>query len=400
MSDQTALKTDAPTKDFQTMQELLAEGGMDIKVPKVGDVLEGRVLSVGKNEVSIDIPGYGLGVVRGRELYDESVRLGMLKVGDNVFASVVDPENKDCNIEMSFRQAGQERVWQTLIDKMKAKEVVQTKILEANKGGLMVEINGVIGFLPVSQLSTEHYPRVEEGDKSKILEALKSYVGQMFSVMIITADSQDEKLIVSEKAVNEGELKTKISRLAIGQVVDGEITGIVDFGIFMRFGDGLEGLVHISELSWSRIEHPKDLFRVGQRVKAQIITIENDRVSLSLKRLEEDPWAEAIRKYKVGQVVKGKVTKVMPFGAFVELEPNIYGLVHSVELSSEEIKDPAEIVTSGTEMEFKIISIDPQEHRLGLSLRALTEVKSEANEAKVKEEVNSEPVEPKEEKAE
>ncbi len=360
------------TADVNTMQDLLALEGVDIKVPKVGDVLEGKVLSVGKNDVYIDLEGIGLGVVRGRELFDESVRMSTLKIGDPVVASVVEPENKEGNVELSFRQAGQERVWQTLTDRMKSREIIKTKILEANKGGLMVEVNGIIGFLPVSQLSSEHYPRVEEGDKNKILEVLKSYVGKIFDVQIITADAHDEKLIVSEKAVGEEELRTKISKLTIGTVVEGEVSGIVDFGIFLKFGEGLEGLVHISELAWTRIEHPKDLYRVGQKVQAQVITIDKDRISLSIKRLQPDPWAEAIKKYQVGQTVKGKVNKVMPFGAFVELDPEIYGLVHSVELSNEEVKDPSEVVKVGDEKEFKIISIEPQEHRLGLSLRAIT----------------------------
>src|SRR6185436_780977 len=188
--------------------------------------------------------------------------------GDTVMASVVESENKEGNIELSFRAAGQERVWQTLADRMKAKEVIKTKIIEANKGGLMVEVNGVIGFLPVSQLASEHYPRVEEGDKNKILEVLRSYVGKIFDVQIITADSQDEKLIVSEKSVSEEELRGKIGKLTLGQVVEGEVSGIVDFGIFLKFGEGLEGLVHISELAWSRIDHPKDLYKVGQKVQA------------------------------------------------------------------------------------------------------------------------------------
>jgi small subunit ribosomal protein S1 len=360
------------TTDVSTMQDLLAIEGVEIKVPKVGDVLEGKVLSIGKNEVYIDIEGIGLGVVRGRELYDESVRIGTLKIGDPVVASVVEPENKEGNVELSFRQAGQERVWQTLVDRMKTREIIKTKILEANKGGLMVEVNSVIGFLPVSQLSSEHYPRVEEGDKNKILEVLKSYVGKIFDVQIITADAHDEKLIVSEKAVGEEELRGKISKLTMGTVVEGEVSGIVDFGIFLKFGEGLEGLVHISELAWTRIDHPKDLYRVGQKVQAQVISIDRDRISLSIKRLQPDPWAESIKKYQVGQLVKGKVNKVMPFGAFVELDPEIYGLVHSVELSNEEVKDPSQIVKIGDEMEFKIISIEPQEHRLGLSLRAVT----------------------------
>ncbi len=353
------------------MQELLEQEGVEIKIPKVGDALEVTILSVSKNEVYVDIDGIGLGVVRGRELHDESVRLNSLKVGDKVLAQVIEPENKDGNIELSFRAAGQERVWQTLQDKMKSREVIQTKILEANKGGLMVEVGGVIGFLPVSQLSTEHYPRVEDGDKNKILEVLKSYVGKSFAVQVITADAHDEKLIVSEKAVGEEVLREKMGKLALGQIVEGEVTGIVDFGIFIKFGEGLEGLVHISELAWTRIDHPKDLYKVGQKVTAQIISIDRDRISLSIKRLQPDPWVESIKKYQVGQIVPGKITKVMPFGAFVELDPEIYGLVHSVELSSEEVKDPSELVKIGQEMDFKIISIDPGEHRLGLSLRAV-----------------------------
>jgi small subunit ribosomal protein S1 len=369
MSDAT---TSVTQTDFKTMQELLASGGIEIKVPKVGDVLEGTILSAGKNEVYVDIDGIGLGVVRGRELYDESVRLQALKAGDQVFASVVEPENKEGNIELSFRQAGQERVWSTLTDRLRSKEIIKTKILEANKGGLMVEVNGVIGFLPVSQLSSEHYPRVEEADKNKILEILKSYVGQIFDVMIITADPHEEKLIVSEKAVNEDALRAKIGKLGLGQVVEGEVSGVVDFGIFLKFGEGLEGLVHISELAWSRIDHPKDLYKVGQKLQAQVISIDRDRISLSVKRMQADPWVEAIKKYQVGQTVKGKVTKIMPFGAFVELDPDIYGLVHSVELSSDEVKDPSDIVKVNEEREFKIISIEPQDHRLGLSLRAMT----------------------------
>ena len=373
--NKAATKT-APTDSVQNMQDLLALEGVEIKVPKVGDVLEGTVISAGKNEVYLDIEAYGLGVVRGRELFDEQIRLSNLKVGDKLFASVIEPENKDGNIEMSFRQAGQEKVWQTLHEKMSSKEIAKTKILDANKGGLMVEINGVLGFLPVSQLSSEHYPRVEEGDKNKILEVLRGYVGKIFDVQVITADPQEEKLIVSEKAVTEDQLRAKIGKLKIGDVMEGEVSGIVDFGIFIKFGEGLEGLVHISELAWSRIDHPKNFFKVGQKIKAQVITIEKDRISLSIKRLQPDPWLESIKKYEVGQTVKGKITKVMPFGAFVELDPEIYGLVHSVELSNEEVKDPSEVVKVGEEKEFRIISIEPQEHRLGLSLRTQETPKS------------------------
>lgn len=369
------------TKTAQTMTELLSTGA-EIKVLKAGDTVPGKILTVGKNEVYVDIESYGVGVVRGRELYDDEATLSSLKPGDEVYASVVEVENNEGNIELSFRQAGQERVWQTLQEKMATKEVIHTKIIEANKGGLMVEINNVVGFLPVSQLSTEHYPRVEDGDKSKILSALNQYVGKMFDVQIITADPQEEKLIVSEKAVFEKDLQDKISKLKIGDHISGTVSGIVDFGVFVKFGE-LEGLVHISELAWQRIEHPKDIVKVGQEVKCVVIGLDKGRISLSMKQLEKDPWLESIKKYQIGQVVKGAVTKVMPYGVFVDLDQNIQGLAHLMELSHEEVKNPEDVLKVGDEREFKIISIEPQEHRLGLSIKALHEKPKQAESAAV-----------------
>ena len=369
MSEEKTQTISATAAKAQTMGDLL-ESGVEIKVLKQGDMVEGKLISVGKNEVYVDLEGYGIGVVRGRELYDDEATLANLKPGDQIFVSVVEPENKDGIVELSLRQAGQERVWQTLKEKMDSKEVVRTKILEANKGGLMVEINNVTGFLPVSQLSLEHYPRVEDGDKNRILGVLQSYIGQLFDVQIITADPQEEKLIVSEKAVFEKEMENKLGQLKIGLIVEGTVTGVVDFGAFVKFGE-LEGLVHISELAWQRIDNPKDIIKVGQKVTAKVISIDKGRVSLSIKQLQEDPWLEAVKKYQIGQVVKGKVSKVMPFGVFVELDKDIQGLCHAMELSYESGKSPDEVLKAGEEKEFKIISIEPGEHRLGLSLKAL-----------------------------
>lgn len=367
----------------QTMTDLL-NSGVEIKVLKPGDMVEGTLLSVGKNEVYVDLEGYGVGVVRGRELYDDETTLSNLKIGDQIFVSVVEPENKEGIAELSLRQAGQERVWQTLKAKLESKDIVRTKILEANKGGLMVEINNVLGFLPVSQLSLEHYPRVEDGDKNRILQVLQSYVGQLFDVQIITADQEEEKLIVSEKAVFEKELEVRLGSLKIGQIVEGLVTGVVDFGAFVKFGE-LEGLVHISELAWQRIENPKDIIKVGQKVKARVISIDKGRVSLSIKQLQEDPWLEAVKKYQIGQIVSGKVTKIMPFGVFVELDKDIQGLAHIMELSHEAVKNPESLIKIGEDKEFKIISIEPGEHRLGLSLKALVEAPKKTEDEVVKE---------------
>lgn len=369
-------KVSSQATNAQTMSDLI-DGGVEIKVLKPSDMVEGTLISVGKNEVYIDLEGYGVGVVRGRELYDDQATLASLKVGDRILASVVDVENKDGNVELSLRQAGQERVWQTLKQYTDDKEIISTKILAANKGGLMVEINNVLGFLPVSQLSLEHYPRVEEGDKNKILSILNSYVGQNFNVQVITADSSEEKLIVSEKAVFEQEMEDRLGKLKIGDVVHGAVTGVVDFGVFVKFGE-LEGLVHISELAWQRIDNPKDIVRVGQEVDAKVIAIDKGRVSLSVKQLQADPWQDSVKKYQIGQVVKGTITKIMPFGVFVELDKDIQGLAHLLELSHDPIKAPEEAVKPGQEYEFKIISIEPGEHRLGLSLKQLTEAPKKA----------------------
>lgn len=371
MSEEKEQVVTAAAAGAQTMSDLV-NSGVEIKVLKQGDMVEGKLISVGKNEVYVDLEGYGIGVVRGRELYDDEATLAKLKPGDNIFVSVVDAENKEGIVELSLRQAGQERVWQTLKQKMDDKEVVRTKIIEANKGGLMVEINNVIGFLPVSQLSLEHYPRVEDGDKNKILSILQSYVGQLFDVQIITADSEEEKLIVSEKSVFEKEMENKLSKLKINDVVEGNVTGVVDFGAFVKFGE-LEGLVHISELAWQRIENPRDIIKVGQKVQAKVISIDKGRVSLSIKQLQQDPWLDAVKRYQIGQKVTGKVSRIMPFGVFVELDKDIQGLCHIMELSETAVKNPEEILKPGQEKEFKIISIEPAEHRLGLSLKAMIE---------------------------
>lgn len=399
----TSVTYPAAANSAQTMQDLIT-AGVEIKVLKPGDTVEGKLLSVGKNEVYVDLEGYGIGVVRGRELYDDEATLSSLKPGDTVLVSVVDAENKDGIVELSMRQAGQERVWQALKEKMESKEVVRTKILEANKGGLMVEINSVVGFLPVSQLSLEHYPRVEDGDKNRILQVLQSYNGQLFDVQIITADQAEEKLIVSEKAVFEKEMENRLSTLKIGNIVEGVVTGVVDFGAFIKFGE-MEGLVHISELAWQRIENPKDIIKVGDKVTAKIISVDKGRVSLSIKQLQTDPWLEAVKKYQIGQVVKGKISKIMPFGVFVELDKDIQGLAHIMELSHEAIKTAEEVLKLGEEKEFKIISIEPAEHRLGLSLKALLpapekpaeEVKTETPTVSVGEEVIAETKEEKKE---
>ncbi|RJQ34296.1 S1 RNA-binding domain-containing protein [Candidatus Parcubacteria bacterium] len=370
------------------MDELLQRSDA-LNVPKIGDLVEGTVISISKNEIYIDLDGITTGIVRGREIYDESEEFSNLKKGDKATATVVGLDNENGYMELSFREAGHKKAWDHLEKLYKEGNIIESKVIDANKGGLMIKIGNVVGFLPVSQLTIEHYPRIEGGDKNKILGHLKSFINQPLKTKIIDVDEKDEKLIVSEKAAWDDKQKKVISKYKVGDKVKGKVTGVVDFGAFVEFGDNLEGLVHISELAWQRIDDPRDVIKVGDIVDAEIIDIENTKISLSIKKLKTDPWVEVAKKYKVGQKVRGKVLKVNPFGAFVELDQDIHGLVHISELSNKKINNLDNVVQPDKDYDFVILTIDANNHRLGLSLKALKE-KTDKKEEETKEEVKEE----------
>lgn len=363
-----AKKKEEQLSEFETM---VAEHGMP--VPAVGEIVEGTVITAGKQEVLVDIDGLGVGVVRGLEAHDESGEFSDLEPGARVSATVLELDNERGELELSFRFAGHQKAWGNLKLLSESGEMVTAKVTDANKGGLMVRVGNVAGFLPVSQLSAEHYPRVEGGDKSRILTALKGFVGQDLAVRILDVDDVASKLIVSEKAAVEEQRRSALAEYEVGQTVKGKVSGVVDFGIFVEFGEGLEGLAHISELAWRRLDHPKELFSIGQPVEAKIIGLEGTRISLSLKALQEDPWLKAAERYTVGQAVKGTVLKINPFGAFVELDPEIHGLCHISELGLPADATPEGSYPVGTAHEFRVISLEPESHRLGLSVKALSE---------------------------
>lgn len=393
------------------MERLIADS-VNKSFPKVGDVIKGIVVSSGKNEVIIDIPGVTTGIVRGWEVEDESGQLTDLSVGVEVQATVLDLENEKGMMELSFRVAGHRKAWDHLKRLKDSGEIVTVKTTEANKGGLIVELGKVLGFLPVSQLNSEHYPRVDGGNKTKILDRLKEYIGEEFKVKVIDLDETEEKLIVSEKAIDAEEQMAAIAGYAAGEEVEVKVSGIVDFGLFVelpvRYGEGksapegqedqktVEGLIHISEVSWQRVDDLKDLFNIGNMVKAKIIEIADSKVSLSIKRLLPDPWQDAAKHYKVNQVIDGKVVKINDFGAFIELEHKIHGLAHISELGADINQAPLEV---GKTCQFKIINMEPEAHRLGLSRQVTTneaptaeaETKVEADEV----EETSQPVEEK-----
>ncbi|MFA6389980.1 MAG: S1 RNA-binding domain-containing protein, partial [Patescibacteria group bacterium] len=324
MSEEKKSKTDE-------FKELLEEN--PIKVPKVGDIVTGAVVSASKAEVRLDIDGIMTGVVRGRELYNEAEEYSTLKSGDTTEATVIEEENENGEMELSFRHAGEEKAWQILRDGLAERTNIKVKILAANKGGLLASFRQINGFLPVSQLSPENYPRVEGGDKSKILDKLRSFVGKELEVKLITLDEKENKIIFSEKDAWLERRKDIIGQYQIGSVIEGTITAVTDFGIFIKFGENLEGLIHISELAWQRIDNPSSLYKVGDIIKAEIISMSGSKIFLSAKKLMKNPWDEVEGRYKVEQTVKGKILKVNPFGLFVALDEDIHGLAHINQLN-------------------------------------------------------------------
>ncbi len=344
--------------------------GFFSKVPKKGALIEGTVVSVDNGDVRIDVSGFITGVVRGPELFAESKEYGNIKVGDIVQATVLEQENESGEMELSFRVAGQQLVWDRMQKWSKDRISVVAKVLAANKGGLLMQVDALTGFMPVSQLSPDNYPRVPGGDKNKILEHLRSFIGREFQVKVIDVNQENDKLIVSEKAVWEDDQKAVLDSYSIGDIIEGEVSALTSFGAFVKFGEGLEGLVHISEIVWQRIDHPRDILKVGQEVKAQIIDLNKSKIYLSMKRLIDDPWKSVKDKYKIDQVVSGEVHKIESFGLMIKLDDQIHGLAHISELSDkqineQEMRDKFEV---GKYYDFDVMNIEPAEHRLGLKL--------------------------------
>ena len=355
------------------MKELLEADNSIKEIPQLGDTVKGLVIAANKKEVLLDINGRMTGIIRGKELYNEADEFCNLQPGDETEATVMELENEQGMLELSFRYAGHQKTWTTLQTYKQDNQTIKAKITDANKGGLLVLINGVPGFLPVSQLSPEFYPRVQGGDKNKILERLKSYINQDFDVKVLDADENSEKLIVSEKASWEESQKSTLDKYKIGNIIEGSITAVTDFGVFVEFGEKLEGLIHISELAWQRIDNPADLYKVGDPIQAEIIKIEGSKIFLSSKKLIKDPWANINEKFKINDIVEGEILKATPFGLFVKLDDDIHGLAHISELSSDKIDSVETFAKPGTMMEFKIVSIEPKEHRLGLSIKSMNE---------------------------
>ncbi len=368
ISDDLPLTEQATEEDVEVEELSLMDSLIETipVLPAVGELVEGVVIGIDKNSVFIDLPPFGTGTIYGREFMNVRDVVKNLNIGDSMAAKVVDVENKDGYIELSLKEARQALVWGEAETAMNEKQVLELTIKEANKGGLIINWQGIAGFLPASQLNSEHYPRVADGDKDKILEELKKLINTKTSVQIIGVEPKEGKLIFSEKNITKEGVQNAIEKYSVGDEIEGEITGIVDFGIFIKLEGEIEGLVHISEISWSLVENPRDLYKVADKVQVKVIEIENGKISLSIKALTENPWTSAEKKYKKDDEVDAVVIKFNKHGALASVEEGVSGLIHVSEFENETaLKEALQL---GQSYKFKIKVFEPKDQKMTLSL--------------------------------
>jgi small subunit ribosomal protein S1 len=333
--------------------------------PQVESLVEGPVIDIKKSSVYVDLQPFGTGIIYGREFINAKDIIKKINIGDIVKGKVVQKENENGYIELSLKEAKAAVMWSEADDAIRAKTIFDLPIKEANKGGLIMEWKGIAGFLPASQLKADHYPRVTDGDKDKILKELKKLVGEKISVIIIGAIPKEGKLIFSEKDSNPSERQEIVGKYHVGDELECAISGIVDFGIFLKIEDGLEGLVHISEIDWGLVEDPKAMFKVGDKIRAKIIEIKDGKISLSIKALKENPWKEFETKIKKGDIVKGVVIKYNKHGALVSIKEGVAGLVHNSTLGGDaKLREKLEL---GKTYNFQVTLFEPKDQRMTLA---------------------------------
>ena len=365
MSVQQALVT---RKDDRKMMDAAVEG-KEIKVLHTDELVDGSVIMIEGTYVYVNIPPFGTGVIYGREFINARDIIKNLNIGDNIKGKVIEPENKDGYIELSLKEARQALVWKEADEVIRSKKPFDVLVKSANKGGLIMEWNGIEGFLPASQLSENNYPRVENGDKDAILKELRKLVGKAIPVILISANSKEGKLIFSEKGTSpvSSEKAGTLLKYAIGDELECDVTGAVDFGLFVKLEQGLEGLVHISEIDWALVDDPRKMFKVGDKVKAKVIEIKDGKISLSIKALKDNPWKSAANKYKKDAEVSGVVIKFNKHGALVAIEEGVSGLVHNSDFGGEDAMKKA--LQLGNSYTFTITNFEPNEQRMTLSIK-------------------------------
>ncbi|HLD33067.1 MAG TPA: S1 RNA-binding domain-containing protein, partial [Candidatus Peribacteraceae bacterium] len=362
-------------KKNSIMEKLLREAPPIVRV-RPGQLIEGTVVFRGKNKLLLDIGGTVTGIISGRELRDSFNTFRELNIGDNVSAMVLEEENNEGMYVLSLRMASQQKAWERFHEIIENSKTMSFIAQEANKGGLLANIDGIRTFLPVSQLAPMHYPRVNNADTSEIMQRLGKYIGHTFTVKIITMDEEAGKIVVSEREALAEERSKALESLKVGELKEGIVTGVVKFGLFVAF-EGLEGLVHISEIAWGHVKNPSEYAEVGDKVQVKIIGIDSDKLSLSIKQLTRDPWEEIAERYPVGKRVQGTVVRFADYGAFLKLEKDINGLVHLTELAHHKVTDPSEVLTIGQKVDAQVINIDIDERRIGLSIKAIKPIDKE-----------------------
>jgi len=343
------------------MAELMRSAGTP---PCVDDVVEGPITAVGRARVFIDLHPYGTGIIYGREYLSARETLKNVNIGDTVTAKVVGADNAEGYIELSLREARAALIWNEAEVALQKKTVFELLVTDANKGGLIIAWNGLQGFLPASQLAPAHYPRVPDGDKDKIFIELKKMMGTKLEVMIITANPKEQKLIFSEKGAGTSERSAMVEKYHVGDVFEGIVTGATEFGVFVKIEEGLEGLVHISEMDWALVENPKTRYKVGEKVKVKVIEIKEGKISLSIKALVDDPWKAAAAKYRKDQKVDAVIIKYNKHGALASIEEGVAGLVHISEFTSEQ--DLRSKLELGKVYPFTITFFEPKDRRMTL----------------------------------
>lgn len=352
-----------------TMDDLLKDSKAERLT--VGSVVEGVITSVKKHEIWVDLGASGTGVVMRREIGHGQP----IEVGQQVTVSVIDPEMEEGHALLSMKRAVKDRGWDELQRVFEVQEIIEVAPYDANRGGLLVELEGIRGFLPVSQLAAGHYPRVSGADKDEILQKLNALVNKPLRVRILDVSRKDNKLIFSEKEAVKDDMQSRFAELKVGDVVEGIVTGVIDFGAFVNV-DGIEGLIHISEISWERVDNPRNYVKVGETVKAKIIAINKERLSLSLKQMTEDPWIAETKDVTKGDVVEGKITRITPFGAFVQISPSVEALVHVSEMGDSETVDPEQLFKLNEKKKFTVLDIDREARKIALSLKATKTTKA------------------------
>jgi small subunit ribosomal protein S1 len=354
------------------METLLNQEGMALDFPQVGEIRTGVIASISPSQILVSVGAKSEGVITGRELesIEEATRAAM-KVGDEIPVFVLSAEDSSGNIMLSFNRAQEQKGWMEVEKMLEDNSSYDGKVEGFNKGGLIVPIHGLRGFVPASQLGISRRMSIA-GDTPDARYA--HMIGEDITVRVIEVDRKRRRLILSERAASS-ETRQSIKERVIesleqGKEYIGKVTSLADFGAFVNV-NGADGLVHLSEISWEHIQHPSEALEVGQEVKVKVINIDREkkRIGLSIRALQEDPWRKKVEKFKVGQLVEGVVTRLTKFGAFARLEGDLEGLIHVSEISETRIEHPKEKLHEGDVLTLRIIRIDSDQRRIGLSLR-------------------------------